>query len=258
MEINYEHDSNLHTINGAESTLKLIFETGQYRSLLDVGCGTGTWLQAAQLIGISDVVGVDGKLVDRGKLHVASHLVLQKDLRCQWELGRKFDVALCLEVAEHIGDMHAPNLIKTLTAHSDRVFFSAACPGQPGQNHINCQWPDYWQALFNNEGYVCDEWPRRLIWSVQSIEPWYRQNLFYATRSQNAAGKEERIQSIIHPEMFPWMSLGQSQAHQEKWLVQVENGSQPVSWYFKTLLAAWTMKMKRAGKRSEKGIQVNN
>jgi len=74
-----------------------------------------------------------------------------------WDLKRKFDAVLCLEVAEHLDSAFAPTLIDALIKHGNLIYFSAACPGQTGQHHVNCQWPVYWQQLFNERGFACED-----------------------------------------------------------------------------------------------------
>ena len=103
-------------------------------------------------LGITDVTGVDGVEVPADKLEIpASHRRTQ-DLTRSWNLGRRFDMALCLEVGEHLDELHSGTLVDALVRHSDLIVFSAACPGQSGQHHVNCQWPEYWQAKFNDAG----------------------------------------------------------------------------------------------------------
>jgi hypothetical protein len=117
------------------------------------------------------------------------------------DLGRRFSAAICLEVAEHFEADSGKHLIQTLTKHADFVLFSAACPGQTGQHHVNCQWPAYWQELFNQCGYVCSDEVRWRIWEDSRVEPWYRQNLLIARRDPTQAGKEPRIRAVLHPEI---------------------------------------------------------
>src|SRR5271156_330239 len=144
MAIDYDHSQNLHTLGGPQTTFPFLFADAKPHSLLDVGCGAGNWLKAALNFGMQDVFGVDGVAMPRDKLLVAESLFRQQDLTRPWSLGRRFEVVLCLEVAEHLDKSHANALIDSLVGHSDWVFFSAACPGQPGQHHVNCQWPGYW------------------------------------------------------------------------------------------------------------------
>ena len=200
MTIDYDHATNLHTLDGPRAAFPKLFPFRLPENILDVGCGTGTWLRAAIDSGISDVIGIDGVEIPQDRLLFPSDKFHCQDLGAPVDLGRRFELVICLEVAEHFDQDAGRILIRTLTRHSDVVLFSAACPGQSGQHHVNCQWPEYWQALFNSEGYACDDSPRWKIWDDPLIECWYRQNIFIARRDPNA-GKEPRIKSIIHPEM---------------------------------------------------------
>ena len=142
-------------------------------------------------------------------------------------LGRGFDVVLCLEVAEHLPEASAEALISSIVAHADEILFSAAIPGQPGQHHVNCQWPTYWQSRFNAHGFSCDDAPRWEIWDDDRVEPWYRQNLFRATRNPSLAGREPRIKAVVHPRFIGAFS---NAAVRER-MQQVEGGSEPGAWY---------------------------
>ena len=68
-----------------------------------------------------------------------------EDLR----LTKNYDLAISLEVAEHLSSESANMFIACLTNMSDIVLFSAAIPGQGGENRINEQWPKYRSGLFN-------------------------------------------------------------------------------------------------------------
>lgn len=240
-KIDYDHDLNLHTVAGASTALRRFFEDKLPKSMLDVGCGTGTWLRAALDLGVHEIYGVDGVPIKGDALLIPQEFFQVADLSEKFDLGRKFDIVVCLEVAEHLPNDAAPRLIATLVAHSDVILFSAAAVGQQGQHHVNCQWPIYWQGLFNEQGYVCDDGFRWLIWDLSSIEPWYRQNIFTARRAPLAAGKEPRIRAAIHPEM-----VGRSQNQRSEIIRQIEFGSETAFWYFSALPKAMLNKLLRA------------
>ena len=182
-------------------------------------------------------IRADALLIPRKFFHVKN---LVKDLADRVDLAKRFDLAICLEVAEHLPVSAASGLIATLAAHSDAILFSAAPPGQTGQNHINCQWPRYWQDLFNVHGYICDDSFRWQIWDVSEIEPWYRQNMFIATRSELTAGTEQRIRAVIHPDL-----AGTSEEQRRMMIKQVENGSESMRWYISILLRSLSAKFSR-------------
>ncbi len=245
MAIDYEHDKNIHTLEGPRTALPRIFEGLNPASLLDVGCGTGTWLKAAIEFGITDIFGIDGVDISPEKLLIPDDRFKCQDLTTSWKLNRRFDVAICFEVAEHLDEKSSEHLIRTITAHSDRVLFAAACPGQDGQHHINCQWPKYWQCIFNTQGYVCDDAVRWRIWNLEGIEPWYRQNMFHAIRSTEKAGFEKRIESVVHPEMLKWLSIDQTGEYKSDLMRQIEDGAARPGWFLTTQAKALWWKLKR-------------
>src|SRR5579863_8625346 len=124
MTVDYDHSKNVHTLSGPQAAMPLLFPEGKPRSLLDVGCGTGTWLQAAQEFGIKDIFGVDGVNIPAERLLFPNELFRKQDLTEPWNLGRKFEVVLCLEVAEHLPERSASTLIDSLTSHADTIIFS--------------------------------------------------------------------------------------------------------------------------------------
>lgn len=240
--INYNHSQNIHTPEGPRVSLPIILEITKAKSLLDVGCGIGVWLKAALDLGLADVFGVDGVSIDPTDLAIPTSLFKVQDLTVPWSLCRKYDLALCLEVAEHLAEQHAPILVDSLVYHADTIVFSAACPGQEGQNHINCQWPIYWQKLFNERGFACSDELRELIWRDTRIEPWYRQNMFIARRGEKeVAGKEARLRSMIHPEILP--GIINTSFHKHVGLVQ--NGRLPIRWYMKLPFTVLMGRLKR-------------
>jgi ribosomal protein L11 methylase PrmA len=60
MPIHYADNRKQHSTIGAESAVPLIFDDWRPKRILDVRCGTGTWMKAALDIGITDVFGIDG------------------------------------------------------------------------------------------------------------------------------------------------------------------------------------------------------
>lgn len=197
----YDYRLNTHTLAGPAEVLKRVVEAYHPRSLVDVGCGPGTWLTVAHQQGLTDIFGVD--FFDNAHLFppAIKHLFRRVDLSADWSLDRRFDVALCLEVAEHLPHESSATLVRCLTRHADTVVFSAAAPRQGGQNHINCQWPSFWQRLFNQQGYACDDRLRWLLWDRPDVEPWYRQNLFVASKVGEAPVQEPPLKSVYHPDV---------------------------------------------------------
>jgi SAM-dependent methyltransferase len=203
--IEYSHSQNTHILDAPSVIFPIINEVYKPDSILDVGCGTGTWLKIILDCGIEDFLGIDGIEVANKDFFVSKERFQRYDLTSYWSINRKFDIVLCLEVAEHLPIDSASNFIKALTNHSDTILFSAACPNQPGQGHINCQSIEYWQQLFNEHGYACYDEIRPVIWNEAFPEWWYKQNILVAKKDEDKAGKEARILSMIHPDLYEYL-----------------------------------------------------
>lgn len=182
------------------------------RSVVDVGCGVGTWLSVFRDQGVETILGIDGDYVSREKLHIPADRFLPRDLTAPVGVSEKFDLAVSLEVAEHLPPEAAEGFIDQLTGLSDVVLFSAAVPGQGGRNHINEQWQSYWRELFERRGYVAVDCLRARYWTDASIVSCYRQNIIiYARKEALEALPELRAEAerapgtpfdVVHPEIF--------------------------------------------------------
>ena len=155
----------------------LLIEAVAPRSAVDVGCGLGHWLAVLKEHGVEDVLGYDGPWVDRSRLLIAPPEFAVADLNEPLTVERRFDIALCLEVAQILVPERAESLVETLVALSDVVIFSAAVPGQGGILHENEQWPFYWAELFAGHGYVASDPFRFKLWERDDVRWWFRQNM---------------------------------------------------------------------------------
>lgn len=170
-------------------------------SILDLGCGRGAWLRAWKANGVADVVGVDGAYVDRADLVVDPSEFHARDLGDTIDLGRRFDLVESLEVAEHLPASRARGFVADLCRHGPIVLFSAAPPGQGGEQHINEQPYRYWRALFREEGFEPFDFVRPLIATSSEVAPWYRYNvILYVHRSAIEALPAEVRQSAVPTE----------------------------------------------------------
>src|SRR5664279_571342 len=95
MMIDYNHVLNRHTVSGARCALSVIMARGAASSILDVGCGTGTWVRAAMDLGVRDVLGIDGIEIPRDELLFPVELFEVHNLNERWQLSRRFDMVIC-------------------------------------------------------------------------------------------------------------------------------------------------------------------
>jgi len=181
----------------ARRIVSIIAAALEVGSVLDVGCARGTWLAAWRDAGCRDVFGIDGPYVDRDQILIDPACFMTADLAAPFSLGRRFDLAQCLEVAEHLPASRSLSLVADLTAHSDAVLFSAAPPGQGGAGHINEQPYAFWQKLFAQRGYVACDVLRPALRTDRTIPYWYRYNIVLYLHADLARRVEACRSSIV-------------------------------------------------------------
>lgn len=197
---NYKHDIRTHNTEAAEEFLPIFFEYIKPNSVIDIGCGTGTWLKVFKDLGASEILGVDGNYIKKETLEIDEKYLILHDLSKSFKLDKKYDLAISLEVAEHLPEKSADIFVETLTSLSNTILFSAALPFQGGQNHINEQPFSYWIEKFNKKGFTVKDLFRERIWNNKNIEWWYKQNMFLIEKGNILEQKEINI--YYHPDNY--------------------------------------------------------
>ena len=196
----------------AEVIIPLVMKYVQPRSVIDVGCGVAPWLSVFQKFG-ARVYGVDGDYVDRTQLYIDQNDFHPANLEERLNVGERFDLAMTMEVAEHLSPARADTFVEDLTKLSDVVLFSAAAAAQGGDHHINEQMPSYWASKFARHGYVCIDCIRPQVWTDQRIQVWYRQNVllfvnidalknYWELKVFYLEHRNSTVIDIIHPQMW--------------------------------------------------------
>jgi hypothetical protein len=152
---------------------------------------------------------MDGDYVERSALLIGQDRFRAVDLRTPPALSRSFDLAVCLEVAEHLPAEHASALVRYLGAAAPAILFSAAIPGQGGRDHVNEQWQDYWRAKFAEIGYAAVDAVRPHVWGCPDVAVWYQQNviLYCAPRLLQAPLSLRPVPdgvslNLVHPDLY--------------------------------------------------------
>ncbi|MEM6939176.1 MAG: methyltransferase domain-containing protein [Pseudomonadota bacterium] len=179
--------------DSAAPVTSLVHQVLTPRSVLDLGSGRGVWLDEWRRRGVQMVLGVDGDYVDQTALAIAPDEFMAADLTQPLNVGRRFDLAQCLEVGEHLPQEASVTLVASLTAASDRVLFSAAVPGQGGEFHINEQPLAYWQALFEARGYRAYDFVRPQMRRNRAVAPWYRYNTVLYANDTGRVGLPDAV-----------------------------------------------------------------
>jgi len=180
----------------ARAVVPLVMTRFRPESVVDVGCGSGAWLQVFTEHGVEDVFGVDGPYVQPASLRIAEEHFVRCDLSEPCRLDREFDLVISLEVAHYVAKDDAPALIESIVALAPAVLFGAAVPHQPGGPGQNRQWPSWWAALFARHGFHPQDWLRPLVWEDERVDWWYAQNTILYVRDREAG---ERIMPLVHP-----------------------------------------------------------
>jgi SAM-dependent methyltransferase len=174
-------------------------------SVVDVGCGLGAWLAKWRAVGVEDILGLDLR-VNQEDLLIDPSQFREIDIGRPFDVGRKFDLAMCLEVGEHLDPESAPALVESLVRLAPVVAFSAAIPFQGGTDHRNEQWPDYWEGLFDRNGYVAIDCLRLPYWDDQRVAWWYAQNsVLYVEKGRLSAYRLPHrdvagpVPRLVHP-----------------------------------------------------------
>lgn len=155
------------SLEAAREVIPALLRSRALHTLIDIGCGVGTWVTTAHEHGLT-AVGVDLIPMNwRQTPHIIQHDLIRGFPCTNW------DIAICLEVAEHLPETSADRLVEGL-AMAGCVLFSAATPGQPGVDHVNCQPHEYWHDKFAQYGFTPTHWGARF----PTIADFYQRNMY--------------------------------------------------------------------------------
>jgi hypothetical protein len=127
------------------------------RSIADIGCGTGVFAAAFKRkglrVGACEYAAAGRRWARSQGIDAVPFDVATPGVRVP---GGPFDLAMSLEVAEHIPPHLADAFVDLIARTADRIVMTAARPGQGGQGHINEQPQSYWVAKFQSRGFRHD------------------------------------------------------------------------------------------------------
>lgn len=202
----YETNVSPRAEQSAEVIAETIVELFNPESVVDVGCGTGELLNHFKARSLR-VSGLD-------RSSAALEGAIAKDIPVKrWDLEQKpkldkligADVVICMEVAEHVSEDAADDLLRLLAHLSDNIVFTAAYPGQGGNGHINEQPKEYWIEKFRKYGRHYDslstEYLQKVWRQSGTVVSWYWRNLmiFRKPRAEywKTANKDRTICEVL-------------------------------------------------------------
>jgi SAM-dependent methyltransferase len=178
------------------------------KSVLDVGCGIGQYLQLFRHFGSDEIFGIDGFTPKYSFLRRVEYK--KHDLTRPLNLGRRFDLVMCLEVAEHLPPGTEGHLLDQLGLHCKNfLLFSAAEIGQPGQGHINCRPLKFWAPLLVERGWTPLLF-ETLAFRTVSTMSWFRRNPILLAKRPISCNKKSQA----------WEKLIAISSMRYKWYVQ--------------------------------------
>lgn len=150
-------------------------------SVIDFGCGSAWMLYYFFQKYYCEIKGIE--LNQFAQIHTNQEIrefIDTKDLTHEIKLPKKFDLALCLEVAEHIEDKYADIIISNITKAAPILVFSAASPGQGGSEHVNERFFEYWvEKLLRQNFELClaPTTKAKEFLREAKIKSWYSNNI---------------------------------------------------------------------------------
>ncbi len=193
-------------VKSAERVVPFLVDLLSPSKVIDVGCATGYWLAAFASSGVETIRGLDGDYVDRASLLIDQDSFTAHDLRrLPLPVDDHYDLAVCLEVAEHLPAAVARTLVTELVRLAPAVLFSAAIPGQGAHGravgHINERWQSYWADLFQVHDYRQIDLVRPTFWDDTTIDVIYRQNAFIYTNRVDLPVTVS-LPDLVHPDLW--------------------------------------------------------
>jgi len=222
-------------VRSAAAVVPYVQDIFAARRVVDLGCGTGAWLASFRAHGATRILGVDLPPANKGvpiRRVIPSTDFLARNLMVPLKIKERFNLAVSLEVGEHLS-LHAADIyLDSLVRLAPVVLFSAAIPDQGGEQHENEQWPAWWATRFKERGYLTFDCLRDHFWDDLRVETWYAQNMLLFVRETEMERYPKLPQidrevvalprALVHPRWWAF-TLRQHRAVEER-LHEAETG----------------------------------
>ena len=157
---------------GLIETLPKIFEGDS--SVVDFGCGNADYIR--KLIDCDFICeAYDG---NSNTPEMTDGIGKVLDLSKEFNLNKKFDYVISLEVAEHIPKEYEEIYVDNLIRHTEyHLIISWAIKGQGGGGHVNEQDEDYVLNLYKKKGMVYQKEISETLRSVATLN-WFKKTIY--------------------------------------------------------------------------------
>jgi predicted TPR repeat methyltransferase len=140
------------------------------KSLIDIGCGNGVLLESLRAYNVT-TKGIEGSINGVQICTTKGLNVAQYDLRKKIVHTDTFDVAVSIEVAEHIEEEYVDIFIDNVCSFSDTIILTASPVDDGGVYHHNVKDKTYWKEKFLERNYYEVVYVDFLCDLVESIPP---------------------------------------------------------------------------------------
>ncbi|EKD25752.1 MAG: hypothetical protein ACD_79C01527G0010 [uncultured bacterium] len=185
MEINLIYNDTFATQNFRNKTwtedfCDFVLKTFKPESVIDFGCGTGDILAPFEKRNLN-VLGIDGSFSNKKYSHIRKENFQIFDIREKYPNKNKYDLCICMEVAEHIDEKYSETLIHNITNSAPILIFTAAGPGQEGNDHCNLQPKSWWMEKLRKYDFEYDDNLTNdfilHMSNMNDVQSWYIENL---------------------------------------------------------------------------------
>lgn len=154
--VDYYSKLNRDEVKQAQALADIVVELFNPRLVIDFGCATGLYLKPF----IDKGIQVQGYELSSNALDpsvcITPDSIRVVDLRIPIDFGRSYDVAICLEVLEHIKKQYSTQAVANICRSSNTLVVSTARPGQPGEHHHTLEPREWWLEEFRKYGFKVD------------------------------------------------------------------------------------------------------
>lgn len=221
------------SLRSAKEIIPMLLELIHPKSVIDVGCGAGVWLSVFKEHGVNEILGLDGHYVNEASLYIPLQDFQATNLTIPFKESKKYDLVVSLEVAEHLPLDSAEIFIDSLTKLGSVILFSAAIPFQGGIDHVNEQWPNYWENIFQDKGYIVIDCLRNKLMQNTNVEWWYAQNMviyvkcdeldnFLMLKQEYQKSPDGSLLSLVHPKKYLAILEQKQECENQLWLARTQ------------------------------------
>lgn len=162
-------------------------------NVADFGCGTGQYTKALVENGF-ECSGFDG---NPNTVTLTDGFGKVLDLSIPFDLKKKYDWVLSLEVGEHIPEKFEGIFLNNLVCHAKNgIILSWAIPGQHGDGHVNCKTNRYIITQMKKRGWKNDK-KSAIKLREQSTLGWFKNTIMVFVLKDNSKNISEKIKSFF-------------------------------------------------------------